>query len=46
LAWRGGKHLADFSVVGRRFDLLVKPQPSRWRGELQQRLVYVDGRSI
>ena len=43
LAWRAGKHLADFSAAGRKFDLLVRPQPGRWRGELQQRLVFVDG---
>jgi single-stranded-DNA-specific exonuclease len=45
LAWRGSKHLAEFSAAGRTFDLLVRPQAGRYRGEIQQRLVFVDGRA-
>ena len=46
LAWRAKDHLATFSAGGSRFDLLVKPQAGRWRGELQPRLVFVDGKSL
>ncbi|MCK6487491.1 MAG: single-stranded-DNA-specific exonuclease RecJ [Planctomycetes bacterium] len=46
LAWRAGKHIAAFSSTGVRFDLLVRPEAGRWRGELQPRLVFVDGKSV
>lgn len=45
LAWRASKHATTFTSAGSRFDLLVRPQAARWRGELQPRLVFVDGRS-
>jgi len=45
LAWRGKDHFAAFSAAGVRFDLLVRPEANRWRGELTPRLVFVDGRS-
>ena len=46
LAWRAAKHATTFTASGSRFDLLVRPQAARWRGELQPRLVFVDGRSL
>ena len=46
LAWRAAKHATAFTAAGGRFDLLVRPQAARWRGELQPRLVFVDGRSL
>jgi single-stranded-DNA-specific exonuclease len=46
LAWRAKERFTDFSAGGSRFDLLVRPQASRWRGEMQQRLVFVDGRTV
>ena len=46
LAWRAAKHATTFTASGGRFDLLVRPQAARWRGELQPRLVFVDGRSV
>jgi len=45
LAWRAKDQFAAFSAPAQRFDLLVRPQASRFRGEAQQRLVFVDGRS-
>ncbi len=46
LAWRVRKQFMDFSSTGSRFDVLVRPEASRWRGELAPRLVYVDGKSV
>jgi len=46
LAWRGKDHFTAFSASGSRFDLLVRPQAGRWRGELQPRLVFVDGKTV
>ncbi len=46
LAWRAKDHAEAFCAVGSRFDLLVKPQAGRWRGELQPRLIFVDGRTL
>ena len=46
LAWRAKEHADAFCAAGSRFDLLVKPQAGRWRGELQPRLVFVDGRTL
>ena len=46
LAWRAKEHFTDFCAGGSRFDLLVRPQAGRWRGELQPRLVFVDGKTI
>jgi single-stranded-DNA-specific exonuclease len=43
LAWRARKQFGDFSASGSRFDVLVKPQAGRWRGEMAPRLVFVDG---
>lgn len=45
LAWRAAKHAAALSAGGGRFDLLVRPEAGRWRGELQPRLIFVDGRT-
>jgi single-stranded-DNA-specific exonuclease len=45
LAWRAAKHATTFTSAGSTFDLLVRPQAARWRGELQPRLVFVDGKS-
>ena len=45
VAWRSKERFGDFSAAGARFDLLVRPQSGRWRGEVQNRLVYVDGRT-
>ena len=45
LAWRGRDRFATFATAGGRFDVLVRPEASRWRGELQPRLVFVDGRT-
>ncbi len=45
LAWKVRRQFADFSATGARFDVLVRPQAGRWRGELQPRLVFVDGRA-
>ncbi len=46
LAWRSAKHAPAFSTAGSKFDLLVRPQAGRWRGEMQPRLVFVDGKSV
>jgi single-stranded-DNA-specific exonuclease len=46
LAWRAKEQAESFCSVGSRFDLLVKPQAGRWRGELQPRLVFVDGKTL
>ncbi len=46
LAWRASKHAPVFGAAGMRFDLLLRPQAARWRGELQPRLVFVDGKSL
>ena len=46
LAWRASKQATAFTVSGGRFDLLVRPQAGRWRGEMQPRLVFVDGKSL
>jgi single-stranded-DNA-specific exonuclease len=46
LAWRAKAQAESFCVAGSRFDLLVKPQAGRWRGELQPRLVFVDGKTL
>lgn len=46
LAWRAKEHVESFCSAGSRFDLLVKPQAGRWRGELQPRLVFVDGKTL
>ena len=46
LAWRAKEHFPAFSAAGSRFDLLVRPQAGMWRGELQPRLVFVDGKSL
>ena len=45
LAWRAAKHAAAFTASGSRFDLLVKPQAARFRGEVQPRLIFVDGQT-
>jgi single-stranded-DNA-specific exonuclease len=45
LAWHARKQFIDFSAAGSRFDALVRPEAARWRGELQPRLVFVDGQS-
>jgi single-stranded-DNA-specific exonuclease len=45
VAWRAKEHFTAFSAPGARFDLLVRPQSGRWRGEVQNRLLYVDGRT-
>ncbi len=46
LAWKAKTSFAAFATPGTRFDLLVRPEANRWRGELQPRLVLVDGRSV
>ena len=46
LAWRAAKYATAFTAAGSRFDLLVRPQAARWRGEMQPRLVFVDGQSL
>lgn len=46
LAWRAKGQAEAFCLAGSRFDLLVKPQAGRWRGELQPRLVFVDGKTL
>jgi single-stranded-DNA-specific exonuclease len=43
LAWRARKQFGEFSASGSRFDVLVRPQAGRWRGEMTPRLVFVDG---
>ncbi len=45
LAWRVKKQFMDFSTTGTRFDVLVRPEAGRWRGEMTPRLVFVDGRT-
>jgi single-stranded-DNA-specific exonuclease len=45
VAWRGKERFPAFSAAGARFDLLVRPQVNRWRGELQYKLVFVDGQT-
>ncbi|GDY12730.1 single-stranded-DNA-specific exonuclease RecJ [Planctomycetota bacterium] len=45
VVWKAKAIAVPLSAPGGRFDLLVRPQASRWRGEIQPRLVYVDGRS-
>ncbi len=44
-AWRAAKHATSLSAGGARFDLLIRPQASRWRGEMAPRLVFVDGKT-
>ncbi len=46
LAWRAKEQVESFCSAGSRFDLLVRPQAGRWRGELQPRLVFVDGKTL
>lgn len=46
LAWRVGERMAALSTTGARFDVLVRPENQRWRGGLQSRLIFVDGRSV
>ncbi len=43
LAWRARRQFIDFTSAGMRFDALVRPEASRFRGELSPRLVFVDG---
>jgi single-stranded DNA-specific DHH superfamily exonuclease len=45
LAWKAKDRLGSLVTSGAKFDLLVRPEISRWRGEAQHRLVFVDGRS-
>lgn len=45
LAWRAKAIFAEVSTPGQRFDLLVRPEAGHWRGEVQHRLVFVDGRA-
>ncbi len=45
LAWRARKQFVDFSAAGLRFDALVRPEASMFRGELKPRLVFLDGSS-
>lgn len=45
LAWKAKALYAGISAPGCRFDLLVRPEINRWRGELAHRLVFVDGRA-
>jgi single-stranded-DNA-specific exonuclease len=46
LAWRAKELFPALSATGNRFDLLVRPQAGYWRGTLQPRLVYVDGKTL
>ena len=46
LAWRAKELFAAFSATGNHFDILVRPQAGYWRGALQPRLVYVDGKTL
>ncbi|MDA3961766.1 MAG: single-stranded-DNA-specific exonuclease RecJ [Planctomycetota bacterium] len=43
--WRGKDSLTDATQPGCTLEFLVRPQLNRWRGELQPRLVFVDGRA-
>ncbi len=45
LAWRGQRHFEHFCLPHQRFDMLVRPELDRWRGETRMRLVFVDGKS-
>ena len=45
LCWRGKDLFTPFATGGARFDLLVRPQATTFRGQPQTRLVWVDGRS-
>lgn len=45
LAWKAKELFANLSAPGLRFDLLVRPEINRWRGEAAHRLVFVDGRA-
>ncbi|MEK7413144.1 MAG: single-stranded-DNA-specific exonuclease RecJ [Planctomycetota bacterium] len=45
-AWKAKAIFSVISVPGRRFNLLVRPELNRWRGELSPRLVFVDGHSV
>ncbi len=46
LAWRAKDHFSVFCALGHKFDFLVRPQAGYWRGNLQPRLVYVDGKTL
>jgi single-stranded-DNA-specific exonuclease len=46
LAWRAKEQFPALSHAGGRFDFLVRPQAGYWRGELQPRLIFVDGKSL
>jgi single-stranded DNA-specific DHH superfamily exonuclease len=46
LAWRAKDCFSAFSATGNRFDFLVRPQAGYWRGTLQPRLVFVDGKTL
>ncbi len=45
MVWKARKQFTDFSEAGARFDLLVRPQAGRFRGQMQPRLVFVDGKA-
>ena len=45
-AWKSKNYYTDLSQSGSEFTMLVKPTTNYWRGEQQQRLIYVDGYSI
>ncbi len=45
LAWRAKRHYEAFSQPRGSFDLLVRPEINRWRGNDQYRLVYIDGKT-
>ena len=46
LAWKAKDRFGGLVTSGAKFDLLVRPEITRWRGEAQHRLVFVDGRSV
>lgn len=46
LAWKIKDRFSALSANGARFNLLVRPEINRWRGEAQHRLVFVDGQSV
>jgi single-stranded-DNA-specific exonuclease len=46
VAWRSAGKATAFTAPGSRFDLIVRPQAARWRGELTPRLVFVDGSTL
>ena len=43
--WRSRDRIEALQRPGSRFEILVKPEINHWRGEAQQRLVLIDGRS-